>query len=73
MMDAPEKKTKNVGIKSLPKVTGLPHVDKYEIHNERFSKEDSAFNAACSKAGIKATKRQASKWRNQKGLAFKSK
>ena len=35
------------------------------------SSKDPKFIGACSKAGIKATKRQASKWLMQKGKAFK--
>jgi len=33
--------------------------------------ETSAFDQACVRAGIPATKRQASKWLHKKGLAFK--
>ena len=33
--------------------------------------ETSAFDQACVRAGIPATKRQASKWLHRKGLAFK--
>ena len=32
---------------------------------------DSAFSNACMKAGIPVTKRQASKWLQKKGLAWK--
>jgi hypothetical protein len=39
--------------------------------NKEFAKVDQAFIAACEKVGIQATKRQASKWRANKGLAFK--
>lgn len=74
MSDAPEKKERAprpaTGLKTLPKMTAKPHVDRYEIHNEKFAKEDSAFQAACDKMGIKPTTRQASKWRNKKGKAY---
>ena len=36
------------------------------------STEDSAFSEACKRAGIPATRRQASKWLNQKGLAWEA-
>jgi len=39
--------------------------------NKEFFVKDQAFIAACEKAGINPTKRQASKWRNHKGLAWK--
>ena len=72
--DAPEKKEKVFaaakGLKSPPKILSRPHVHKYDIHNIQFSKEDAAFLAACTKAGIKPCARQASKWRNKKGLAY---
>jgi hypothetical protein len=74
MSDAPEKKERAprpaAGLKTLPKMTAAPHVHKYDTHNEKFAKEDSAFNAACVKADVKPTTRQASKWRNKKGKAY---
>jgi len=36
-----------------------------------FNSQDSKFVAACESAGIKATKRQASKWLMCKGKAYK--
>jgi len=39
--------------------------------NEEFAKQDPTFITACRLAEIKPTKRQASKWRNGKGLAKK--
>jgi len=58
------------------------------IHNTRNYKSESQVNKevanksvlkneiflkACEYSGIKATTRQASKWNNQKGLAYKNK
>ena len=37
--------------------------------NKMFAEQDPTFKKACELAKIKATKRQASKWRNGKGLA----
>ena len=68
MSDAPAAKA--AGLKSLPKVIGKPHTHKYDISNDKFAKEDTAFKAACDKVGIKPCARQASKWRNKKGLAY---
>ena len=39
--------------------------------NAEFARRDKSFAEACSKAGIPKTKRQASKWRNHKGKAWK--
>ena len=39
--------------------------------NKEFMKMDQAFINACENVRIKPTKRQASKWRSNKGLAFK--
>lgn len=71
--DAPEKKERikqAAGIRSLPKMSSPGHNHKYDVCNEKFAKEDSAFNQACDKVGIKPTARQASKWRNKKGKAY---
>lgn len=40
------------------------------MDNYEFSKTDLLFKKACELAGVKATTRQASKWRNKKGRAF---
>ena len=40
--------------------------------NKEFAQKDQAFINACEKAGIKATKRQASKYRSKKGIAYKN-
>ncbi len=47
-------------------------VDERET-NQLFSKNNEAFKNACEAAGIKATKRQASRFRMGKGLAYKHK
>ena len=39
--------------------------------NKRFSQNDPRFIACCADAGIKPTVRQASKFRNEKGKAYK--
>lgn len=39
--------------------------------NAEFAKTDTKFTQACEKAGIKPTKRQASKWKMRKGKAYK--
>ena len=41
--------------------------------NVDFSKTDVAFQTACSNAGVEATTRQASKYRNKTGAAYNSK
>ena len=41
--------------------------------NAEFAAKDQAFRGACEKAGIAATSRQASKWRRDKGSAYKVK
>jgi len=44
---------------------------KQEKSNEEFAQQDVAFNKACVLANVKATSRQASKFRNKKGMAWK--
>lgn len=41
-----------------------------EITNGRFASTDGQFQMACARAGVKPTKRQASKWRNKRGRAW---
>ena len=41
--------------------------------NKEFSNEDQAFRAACEKAGVEPTSRQASKWRRKFGAAWNNK
>ena len=43
--------------------------EKPEVTNEQFAKTDEHFQTACEKAGVEPTSRQASKWRNGKGIA----
>ena len=40
--------------------------------NKLFSRNSNKFKEACDKAGINPTARQASKYRNGKGAAFKA-
>jgi hypothetical protein len=40
--------------------------------NVKFSENNDIFKVSCSIAGIPATRRQASKFRNNKGLAWKN-
>jgi hypothetical protein len=63
----------NVGLSKLPPMKAPGHINRYDISNEKFAKEDQQFQNACSKVGIKPTARQASKWRNKKGLAYHGK
>ncbi len=44
-----------------------------EITNRKFSEINNEFITACEDVKIKPSGRQASKWRNEKGLAWKSK
>ena len=39
--------------------------------NEEFRKCDPVFKKACEAANIEPTSRQASRWRNKKGIAYK--
>ena len=56
--------------------TGNMKKEPYEISNDKFCKENQEFINACSKASeivgkeIKPTRRQASKYRNKKGIAY---
>ena len=42
------------------------------LTNRKFAKEDEKFQEACMNAEIQPTTRQASKYRNQKGKAYKA-
>ena len=42
-----------------------------EPTNKEFANSDRGFKDACEKANIPATRRQASRWRLKKGLAWK--
>jgi len=39
--------------------------------NTEFAAKNEEFKKACEEANLKPTPRQASKWRNKKGLAWK--
>jgi hypothetical protein len=41
--------------------------------NKEFAETNKAFQKACENAGVKPTPRQASKYRNKKGKAWKTK
>ena len=41
------------------------------LSNKEFAAQVKRFNAACEKAGINPTKRQAAKWRARRGIAFR--
>ena len=43
------------------------------VPNRVFALKDEGFKAACEKAGVQPTRRQASKYRLGKGSAFKAK
>lgn len=42
------------------------------VTNRKFAENDTIFNSSCSEAGVNPTKRQASKFRLGKGIAFKT-
>lgn len=42
-----------------------------KLNNREFAKQDQAFKACCEMAKIEPTVRQASKFRNRKGAAYK--
>jgi hypothetical protein len=41
------------------------------LTNKEFANSDPGFLEACARVQLKPTKRQASRWRNRKGIAFK--
>lgn len=43
-----------------------------KMTNKKFANEDKVFKDACEKAGVEPTTRQASKFLNKKGLAYKT-
>ena len=57
-----ERKVHRMFFKNLPK--GY-------VSNAKFAETDANFHACCIKAGVDATARQASKFRNRKGSAWK--
>jgi len=59
---------------SRPFVPSEPVKHKYGFDfNTHFAETNEEFRKCCEKAGIEPTARQASKWRNQRGRAFKEK
>jgi hypothetical protein len=42
-----------------------------DVSNREFAEKDEVFKAACEKVGVKATRRQASKWRMGRGRAWR--
>ena len=56
--------------------TGVMKKEKSDITNDKFCKENREFINACAKASevigkeVKPTRRQASKYRNKKGIAY---
>jgi len=43
-----------------------------EQSNRHFAANDGVFRAACARAQVEPTKRQASKWRRQEGAALEA-
>lgn len=52
---------------------GLSSMYENGITNRQMTEQDAGFVEACQKAGIKATKRQASKYRRGLGAAYNAK
>jgi hypothetical protein len=65
-----EKKKFSKG-KQWNRVSGNTHIEKYKQTNAKFALEDKAFRAACTQAEVEPTTRQASKFRNNQGSAYK--
>ena len=42
------------------------------MSNKEFAAKNEAFRKACERAGVEPTSRQASKYQNKKGAAYKS-
>ena len=57
--------------KQWKRVHGDPHIHRYEVSNRQFAEQDNGFRAKCERAGVEPTKRQASRFRNKKGAAFR--
>ena len=45
---------------------------RYDTTNAEFAKENATFRKACEAAGVEPTTRQASKYRNGQGIAYKT-
>lgn len=60
--------TRIQGLRHLP---AMPAYNRPKPINSPFAKENISFNECCEKAEVSPTTRQASKFRNKKGSAFK--
>lgn len=68
---ADKKKKKYSGGKQWNRVSGNPHEERYDLTNLKFAETNKEFIKMCGQAGVTATQRQASKYRNKKGSAYK--
>jgi len=50
--------------------TGAERVSPHKITVKKFFETNGQFQSACEVAGVKVTRRQASKWLNGKGSAY---
>ena len=67
-----DKEIKNIGTHNKGRgVVGWQRPKGY-VTNAEFAGQDEAFKSACERAGIPATKRQASKWRRKLGTAYRN-
>ena len=53
------------------RVVSTPDITAERREKNKNTKESRIFQQACESVGIEPTKRQASKWNNKKGLAYK--
>lgn len=53
--------------------TPVPEKEQKRINRNRSIKKNEIFQEACKRAGVPATNRQASKWNNKRGAAFRGK
>ena len=63
-------KAENVIKNYKPEAQNYP--PKNGITNRKFAQTDETFNSACTSLKLQPTARQASKYRNHKGLAYKA-
>ena len=66
-----DKKKKYSKGKQWNRVSGNPHENRYDLTNLKFAESNKDFIKLCEQAGVQATQRQASKYRNKKGSAYK--
>ena len=67
-----QKEIKNIGTHNKGRgAIGWTRPSGY-VTNAEFAAQNDGFKAACEKAGIPATKRQASKWRRKFGTAYRN-